>query len=911
MKMQKKIYGKQLSVVLLTLFAMLFSSAQLFAETYTSCKNGDWKKKETWVGEKKPPTGEIPSDAVINIKHEVKYNSHENIKNEGTIRIEPDAGTTAILTFKYEVDFENHSGGELYVINGEFRQYRFKYGGNSGVQRDGNFKNIGGYVKVENSFMETPQDFTSESGGTRDFINSCVYTGQNYSVSGSSSKDTYDNVTLSLGWHGSGNFQLSDGEMDFDELRVQLAGTSGNFQLSSGHAHGNIDFITMKNIDNSTMGNGSIQVSSSIDNSPSLVLDAYWANSYQPHGMVSGSQSHTDLTAAYFTGTCVPGAGSSNNPPVAVDDSYSTPYNTVYNSTSEGTNLLTNDSDPDGDNITINTTPVSNPSKGSVTINSDGTFVYTPDNGETGTDTFVYEICDDGTPSMCDQATVTITIDPPVNNPPVAVDDAYTTPYTTPYNSTNEGTNLLTNDSDPDGDDLTINTTPVSGPSKGSVTINTDGTFVYTPDNGETGTDTFVYEICDDGTPSKCDQATVTITIQAPGNNPPDAVDDSYSTPLNTPVTGENIMDNDSDPDGDDITVNTTPISGPSHGNVTLNADGTFTYTPNNGYTGTDSFDYEICDDGTPSMCDQATVNITITTNNDSDGDGCTDDVDDYPDDPTRCFDNYYPPVGNGTLAYEDLWPGKGDYDFNDLVCDYRFKTVTNASNKVVEIFGTFIIKAFGAGYQNGFAYQLANDNVDPNHITVTGYDIQEGYITLNANGLEDGQSKPTIIVYDNAFNIMAHPGQGIGVNTDPPAPYVEPDTVSIYMDITDNIYTMAQIDIANFNPFIIVDLTRGREVHLPSNNNQYPPTDLADDSYFGTFNDDSDAGSGRYYKTANNLPWAINIVESFAYPKEKKEITTAYNFFSDWAESGGIEHDTWYKNEPGNRNDANIYQVP
>ncbi|MCF8234052.1 MAG: LruC domain-containing protein [Bacteroidales bacterium] len=394
------------------------------------------------------------------------------------------------------------------------------------------------------------------------------------------------------------------------------------------------------------------------------------------------------------------------------------------------------------------------------------------------------------------------------------------------------------------------------------------------------------------------------LDCMAPTNNPPVAVDDVNSTTVNTAVSG-NVITNDSDPDGDDLTVTTTPVADPQHGSVVLNSDGTYTYTPDNGYTGTDTFEYEVCDDN--SLCAQATITVTVTGGGggtDTDGDGVDDDDDDYPDDPDRAFNNYYPAGGNGTLAYEDLWPGKGDYDFNDLVVDYRFNTITNASNLVVEIYGTFIVKAFGASLENGFGFQFPNDNISTQDITVSGFDLQENYISLAGNGLESGQSKPTVIVYDNAFNIMPHPGQGIGVNTEPTAPYVEPDTLNIYMDITDDIYTTAQVDISNFNPFIIVDLTRAREVHLPD----YPPTDLADPSYFGTYDDDSDPATGRYYKTQSNLPWAINIYESFEYPIEKREISTAYNHFVEWAESGGVNFQDWYQDNAGYRNDNNIY---
>ncbi|MBE0647283.1 MAG: LruC domain-containing protein [Bacteroidales bacterium] len=289
----------------------------------------------------------------------------------------------------------------------------------------------------------------------------------------------------------------------------------------------------------------------------------------------------------------------------------------------------------------------------------------------------------------------------------------------------------------------------------------------------------------------------------------------------------------------------------------------------------------------------------------DTDGDGVADVDDDYPNDADRAFDNFEPASGYSTLGFEDLWPGMGDYDFNDLVCDYRFQTVTNASNKVVEIFGTFVIKAFGASMHNGFGFQFANDNVSQAHLDVSGYHLEAGsYISLESNGLESGQAKPTIIVFDNAFHLMQYPGSGTGVNTVKSAPYVTPETVNIYIEFTSPIYSIAQVAIAQFNPFMIADLDRDVEIHLPD----YPPTTLADQTLFGTGKDDSNPLIGRYYKTANNLPWAIKITESFAYPKEEVQIVAAYNHFVEWAESNGVLFTTWYEDIDDNRNDSNIY---
>lgn len=293
-------------------------------------------------------------------------------------------------------------------------------------------------------------------------------------------------------------------------------------------------------------------------------------------------------------------------------------------------------------------------------------------------------------------------------------------------------------------------------------------------------------------------------------------------------------------------------------------------------------------------------------TGTDSDGDNVPDHFDDYPNDPDKAFNNYYYSLGNyGTIAFEDLWPGTGDYDFNDIVVDYNFNEVTNGENKVVEINATFILKAFGASFHNGFGFELPIEKSLVSN--VSGIKILENYINLDSKNLEAGQTNAVIIVFDDAYNLMSHPGGGsIGVNTSPSAPYVTPDTINVKVELT-NPVSHADIGVPPYNPFIIINQNRDYEVHLPDK----PPTDLANESLFGTYRDDSDPASGRYYKTENNLPWAINIIEQFDYPVEKVEILQAYLKFADWAQSGGSTYYDWYKDISGYRNSNNIYTVP
>ncbi len=265
----------------------------------------------------------------------------------------------------------------------------------------------------------------------------------------------------------------------------------------------------------------------------------------------------------------------------------------------------------------------------------------------------------------------------------------------------------------------------------------------------------------------------------------------------------------------------------------------------------------------------------------------------------------------DGTLAFEDLWPSKGDYDFNDLVIDYDFSVTKNENDEVLSISSVFIIHAFGASFHNGFGFQLPNV-IDGNIIDVSGYQIESPSIfDINSKGLENAQSKATIIVYDDSYNRMDHPGIGIGVNTTENAPFVTPDTVKIQITFYQNgsfgsagAITYNALDIGNFNPFIIINQNRGREVHLAD----FEPTDLVDTDVFGSFNDNSNPASGRYYKSDLGLPWAINIPVVFDYPIEQKEVIRAYLKFAEWAESGGQLYPDWYLDKDGYRDDSLIY---
>ncbi len=290
----------------------------------------------------------------------------------------------------------------------------------------------------------------------------------------------------------------------------------------------------------------------------------------------------------------------------------------------------------------------------------------------------------------------------------------------------------------------------------------------------------------------------------------------------------------------------------------------------------------------------------------DSDDDGIPDHVDEYPDDENKAFNNFFFNEGNyGTLAFEDMWPNIGDYDFNDAVIDYNFNQITNAQNKLVEIQGIFKLMAHGAYFHNGFGFQLP---FDKSYIESVSGDLftDNGIVSLDAKNLEDGQALPVVIVWEDAYDVLPQAGGGVGVNTTPGIEYVTPDILNVSIKLGEPL-ELASTGIPPYNPFIFVDGDRSVEVHLVDK----VPTDLANTDLFGADADASEPALGNYYKTDNNLPWGINIIEHFDYPKEKVEITTAYLKFGDWAESEGNSFSDWWKDKSGYRTESNIYYIP
>ncbi|KPM30643.1 Hypothetical protein I595_3139 [Croceitalea dokdonensis DOKDO 023] len=264
----------------------------------------------------------------------------------------------------------------------------------------------------------------------------------------------------------------------------------------------------------------------------------------------------------------------------------------------------------------------------------------------------------------------------------------------------------------------------------------------------------------------------------------------------------------------------------------------------------------------------------------DTDGDGITDSNDSFPDDADKAFEQFTPSkYGWGTIAFEDLWPFRGDYDFNDTAVNYRVVAVLNSENEAVQLDIYYEVTSDGAGLTNGFGISL--ENVSPEKITlVTGTKLTENYINIGPNGLEENQTDAVVVLFDDHEGLLNVPGL-VSISFDPPI-------------------TTDELGLAPFNPFLIVGKNRAHEIHLPNQ----PRTDLGTTMEgLPGVNQDVDGD----FKTDSGLPWAISIIHDFKVPEERVPVNQAYNFFEEWATSGGNNFADWYKDNLGYRNSALI----
>ncbi len=390
-----------------------------------------------------------------------------------------------------------------------------------------------------------------------------------------------------------------------------------------------------------------------------------------------------------------------NSVPTIDDYADSTPFETPISGTvADGAN--------DNDTDTLTYSKGSSPSNGSVVVNEDGSFTYTPQEGFHGEDSFTITVSDGKGGSAT--STVTITVNEkviPPNNAPTVEDYTLETEYETALNGVVKG-------EDSDEDALTYS--KGSDPSHGSVIVNEDGSWIYTPEDGYSGEDRFTVTVSD-GREGSATSA-INITVKEKPNTPPTVDNYIKETNFETPVSGTVVGE---DSDGD--TLSYVKASNPTHGTVTVEADGDWTYTPNNGYSGTDSFTVTVSDgrEGTAT----STISITVKEKPNT-----PPTVDNYSKET-----NFETPV-SGTVVGED-----GDGDTLSYI---------KASNPT---HGTVTVEAGG-----NWTYTPNNGYSGTDSFTVTVSDGREGTATstISITVKEKPNTPPTVDSYSKETNFQS-----------------------------------------------------------------------------------------------------------------------------------------------------------
>jgi len=297
----------------------------------------------------------------------------------------------------------------------------------------------------------------------------------------------------------------------------------------------------------------------------------------------------------------------------------------------------------------------------------------------------------------------------------------------------------------------------------------------------------------------------------------------------------------------------------------------------------------------TPSdaVSNAAQLAVLQDTAKDSDGDGVKDSFDEFPNDSTAASSRW--PLGKGvwgTLAYEDLWPSRGDYDLNDIVLRYQPQEILHANGLVSRLSISYRLDARGGVYQSGFALSLPG---------VLGSDIKTATLTVGdsapkaVTSLFSATQIAAFQVIDNATTYMPA-GTGTGscavyYNTGGGCPQKASTTFKLEVSFKT---PLSSFPSAPYNPFIFRVGNAGLEVHLPGQQ----PSPRATASYFGTKDDNTVLSGSTYshtYMDAKGLPWALNIPKEWSYPAENMEVASAYASIIGWAQSGGKTNTTWY----------------
>jgi len=442
--------------------------------------------------------------------------------------------------------------------------------------------------------------------------------------------------------------------------------------------------------------------------------------SYVPEANYNGPDSFTytitDGSGLRSMATVIVTVNAVNDAPVAADNQAFTDEDMPVLTD----DVLADDTDIDGDLLTVES--FTQGANGAVSYSEYGRFLYSPRADFNGTDSFTYTVSDGN--GGADTAVVTVAIHP-VADVPRAGDDAV---------ATDEDTlvvirDLLGNDEDVDGEEISILST--TRPTYGALIDNLDGTFTYAPRSNYYGLDSFLYTIVDPT--GRSDTATVRLTINSV-NDAPQASDDSVVTDEDTPVIVVDLLDDDTDIDGDILEIQS--FTQGAYGTVVDNLDGTLTYSPLANYHGSDSFTYVVSDGN--GGTDEALVSITVNSVNDA-PQAAGDTITTHEDFPAITGDVLAndTDVDGDSLSVQSFTQGTGGTVLNNS--DGTFTYIPNVNHNGPDSFTYTITDGNG-----GLSTVAVNVTITPDNDL---YDtiIEQTEVTLGLTGLPDSSGRQPV----------------------------------------------------------------------------------------------------------------------------------------------------------------------
>jgi VCBS repeat-containing protein len=497
---------------------------------------------------------------------------------------------------------------------------------------------------------------------------------------------------------------LNDAPSANDDALTTDEDTAANFNVLANDSDVEGDAFNVTSVTQGAKGAVAVNANNTVTYTPNLNVNGADSFTYS----ISDGNGGNDTATVSVTINAVNDAPTTNNDSYSVDEDQPLTVNAA--------GVLANDTDVEGSALTA--VLVNEPANGSLTLNADGSFTYTPQANFNGSDSFTYK-AGDGTENG-NAASVSITVN--------AVNDAPAANAQTIATDEDAALNVVLTGTDVDGNAL--NYTVVTGPTKG-ILSGTGANLTYTPNANFYGSDSFTFKV-NDGTADSASTATVSITVN-PVNDAPAAANDTTSTNEDVPVN-VSVLVNDADVDGDTLAV--TNVTQGAKGSVTINADKTISYAPAANLNGSDSFTYTVGDGqgGTAT----ATVSVTITAVNDnptvSNGSLQTDE-----DTPSALFPLTGSDVDGDPLTYTIVaGPAHGAFaggvytptaNFNGSD-SFTFKANDGTADSNVATVSITVVPVNDAPTANG---QSATTNEDvAKSITLTGGDVDNPSAALN-----------------------------------------------------------------------------------------------------------------------------------------------------------------------------------